>query len=62
MLTGLKKALSKAAGSHCASCKVCRYAKRKPESTLAGAIRWHQSWCPAYSAYKKQLESLEATQ
>ncbi|MFC1734578.1 hypothetical protein ACFL1X_00570 [Candidatus Hydrogenedentota bacterium] len=47
--------------SHCASCKVCQYAQKKPETFIGRIWRWHSKWCPMWKAYQKELAEGEKT-
>jgi len=37
----------------CDSCGVCPYAAKRPGSTLERVMRWHRTWCPAWSSHTK---------
>jgi hypothetical protein len=39
----------------CATCKLHRYAERKPRSLLARLWRWHTTWCPGWKAYQRTI-------
>jgi hypothetical protein len=37
----------------CHNCKMCSHIDRKPDSALGKLMRWHRTWCPAWSAHTK---------
>ena len=37
----------------CHYCEICPYANRKPNSVFEKLMRWHRTWCPAWSAHTK---------
>ena len=37
----------------CSNCGICPYANRKPRSAFNWVMRWHRSWCPAWTAHSK---------
>lgn len=37
----------------CHNCGICPYANRKPNSAFEKLMRWHRTWCPAWSAHTK---------
>ncbi len=37
----------------CNNCGICPYANRKPRSAFNWVMRWHRSWCPAWTAHSK---------
>lgn len=37
----------------CHKCEICPYADRKPDSAFGRLMRWHRTWCPAWSAHTK---------
>ena len=41
--------------SGCETCRLHRYAERKPDSLIARFWRWHTSWCPGWKAYQRRL-------
>jgi hypothetical protein len=46
----------------CETCKIRRYAERKPESWIARLWRWHTGWCPGWKRYQAELARQKAEQ
>ncbi len=46
-------ATTRALARFCHSCGICPYAAKKPGSTFEQVMRWHRTWCPAWSAHTK---------
>ena len=47
--------LTKMIKSRCASCRLCLYPEKKPNSIVSRIWRWHTSWCPLEKAYEKKI-------
>jgi len=39
----------------CETCKIRKYAEKKPTSWVARFWRWHTGWCPGWRAYQRSL-------
>jgi hypothetical protein len=37
----------------CHSCGICPYAARRPGTPFERLMRWHRTWCPAWSAHTR---------
>lgn len=42
-----------ALANFCHDCGVCDRAERRPQSPFGRFMRWHRTWCPAWSAHKE---------
>ena len=45
--------VTRALARFCHSCGVCPYAATKPNTTFERVMRWHRTWCPAWSAHTR---------
>lgn len=43
----------RALASFCHRCRVCPYAAMKPNTPFERVMRWHRTWCPAWSAHTR---------
>ena len=44
---------TRAMAGMCHRCGICTHADRKPNSVFGKTMRWHRTWCPAWSAHTK---------
>ena len=46
-------AVTRALAGFCHSCSICPYAATKPNTAFERVMRWHRTWCPAWSAHTR---------
>ncbi|MGA2223456.1 MAG: hypothetical protein ABSH41_03315 [Syntrophobacteraceae bacterium] len=40
-------------GKACDGCRLCRYARDNPATTIGKIMAWHGKWCPAWKAQQE---------